>query len=140
MAGHIGAPTELTTRAFELAAAMVLLRGSEIERAAREMPELAVVEPQDARALAAYRIRFASEQKDLLAAVAALLRRRAAAGDLPSWAPAAADGGMRICPWCLRVRAPDGAMLPVGHYLPSGTGLAVEHAVCDACEARRVPA
>ena len=46
---------------------------------------------------------------------------------------------MRICPWCLRVRAPDGAMLPVGHYLPSGSGLTVEHAVCNACEARRVP-
>jgi hypothetical protein len=140
LADRVGAGFDLTKRAFDVAAAMVLLRASEIERAAREMPELADVDPQDARALAAYRVRFASEQKELLAAVADLLRKRAAAGDLPSWAAGSADGAARVCPWCLRVRTPDGSMLPIGHYLPSGPGLRVDHGVCETCAARTKPA
>lgn len=135
-AERVGAPVALTSRAFEVAAAMVLLRASEIERAAREMPELATVDPQDARALAAYRIRFASEQKDLLAAVADLLRKRAAAGDLPTWAHGTPDASARICPWCLRIRTADGTILPIGHYVPSAAGLAVRRTACDSCESR----
>jgi hypothetical protein len=136
LAERIGAGFELTQRAFDVAAAMVILRASEIERITQDVPELAEVDPADARALAAYRIRFASEQKELLAAVADLLRRRATSGDLPAWVHSAADGAAQICPWCLRVRTPDGGLLPVGHYLPTGAGLSVRHAACDACADR----
>jgi hypothetical protein len=140
LADRIGAGFELTKRAYDVAAAIVLLRASEIERVTRELPELGDVDPEDARALAAYRIRFASEQKDLLAAVADLLRRRAAAGDLPSWAAAPPNSAVHVCPWCLRVRTQDGSLLPIGHYLPTGPGLRVDNGMCDACAARTRPA
>jgi len=75
----------LAQRAYDVAAAVVLLRGAEMERAVQLLPELSVARQDDFDALAAHRARFAKRQGEIRDAVARLLRRRMAAGDVPHW-------------------------------------------------------
>lgn len=127
---------DLAMRAYDGAAAAVLLRASQIEAAAREVPEFSGPEGEDASTLAAYRRRFVVEQAQMLTAVSRLLQAKMSDGGTPTWTGAGEDGTVGICAWCLRVRLPDGRMLPIGHFLPQDSSLRVSHGICRACAMR----
>jgi len=129
---------DLAKRAYDVAASVVLLRGAEMERAVQMLPELSVARHDDFDALAAHRARFAKQQGEIRDAVARLLQRRLAAGDVPHWSREPGRDVTDICAWCLRVRLVDGTMLPVGHYLNKDAGLRLNHAICPECEKRVV--
>ena len=126
----------LAMRAYDGAAAAVLLRASQIEATALELPELCGPEGDDASTLASYRRRFVVEQTQMLSAVSRRLQSQIAGGAAPKWTGADEDGTIGICAWCLRVRLPDGKMLPIGHFLPQDAALRVSHGICRACATR----
>jgi hypothetical protein len=127
---------DLAKRAYESAAAAVLLRTAEIDRAMREIPELAGDHDDDAKALAEFRRRFQEEQERVLEAVAPLLIGNIASGQMPLWTRDSLRDAIGVCAWCLRVRLLDGTMLPVGHFLPSDPALRVSHGICPPCMMR----
>jgi hypothetical protein len=129
---------DLAKRAYDVAASVVLLRGAEMERAVQMLPELSVARHDDFDALSAHRARFAKQQGEIRDAVARLLQRRIAAGDVPHWSREPGRDVTDVCAWCLRVRLADGTMLPVGHYLNKDAGLRLNHAICPECEKRVV--
>jgi hypothetical protein len=126
----------LAERAYDVAASVVLLRGEEMERAVRRLPEISAATADDFEALAEYRARFAEQERELRRAVARLIRGRLASGDAPNWSREPGRAVTDVCAWCLRVRLADGTMLPVGHFLNKDAGLALNHAICSDCEER----
>jgi hypothetical protein len=130
-----GAP-ELAKRAYESAAAAALMRAGEIARVVREIPELAGENVEDVNTLTAYRRRFVAEQTKVLEAVAPLLAAEIAAGENPVWTRKSLEHAVGVCAWCLRVRLPDGSLIPLGHFLPQEAGLRVTHGLCGPCSVR----
>jgi len=124
----------LAKRAYDVAATVVLLRGAEIERAARLIPETCVAQPDDFAALSDYRGRFATQQREIRRAVARLLQSRVAAGDVPGWTREPGRTTTDVCAWCLRVRVADGTLVPVGHFLGKDAGIRLNHVLCGDCE------
>jgi hypothetical protein len=119
---------DLARRAYDMAAAAIVLRAAEIERALVDLPELAALERDDEAALAGFRARFHAGRRRFIAAVSKR-RGRPIVGFFES----GVVGIVTVCAWCLRVRRGDGAWLPLGHFVHVGDRRHVTHGMCAAC-------
>jgi hypothetical protein len=132
---------DLARRAYDLAAAAALRRVEEIEMSHGGIPELTVLDTDDAAALAQFRSRFQSRRHALMQSVARLLREEAARGRSVALARTVAAGWVRVCAWCLRARPADGGWMPIGHFVPAhDDAIRVTHGICEECLVRVVAA
>ena len=126
----------LARRAFDAAGRTILRRIAEVDHVMRLLPELSTSEPEDRAFLIASRARFQQEQARLLDGVADFFRTHLdTVADLVPRLDAM-DAFVSVCAWCRRVALPDGAWLPVGHYLPRQGPLRLTHGICPECLAR----
>lgn len=133
--GEVG----LAARAYDLLAAAVLINLRQVDACMRELPELGLGDAASRAVLTGFRKQFLHEQHNLLERVARLLappRADAARYLLTGNAP---EGWIAICAWCECVRTPDGAWLPIGHFIARHGALNVTHGICPACASALLP-
>lgn len=123
-------------RAFEIAASAMFARTAEMHASIAEVSELSEAIAEDREMLTRFGRRYLDEHEAMLSTIARL--HDAGVVDEPlHLAPlVAADGVIRVCAWCLCVRAEDGTQLPVGHFLPDSTRFSVTHGICPSCAQR----
>lgn len=121
----------LARRVYDLAAAAVVRRTAEIERAVADLPELAPAHPDDEASLAAYRARFLDDRRAFLRAIATVLARGSGA---PAFLRRMDETIQHVCAWCLTVLRADGSRVPVGHLVAASPPGGVTHGICPACE------
>ncbi len=115
--------------AWDVAGHAILTRVSQIEQCVRTLPELTDVGAEVFARLAAYRTRFRDRHEQVLREVAAAR----------PWPPVDARSSLRpgltvVCAWCARVRAEDGAWLPIRQFVPAGReDFKLSHGICTAC-------
>jgi ATP/maltotriose-dependent transcriptional regulator MalT len=122
--------------AYEIAAAAMFERTAELHVCLRDIDELSSAIADDREMLARFGRRYVDEHEAMLAAIARLHEAGVVAEPLRLARLVAADGVVRVCAWCLCVRAGDGTQLPVGHFLPDSTRFRVTHGICPECVTR----
>jgi tetratricopeptide (TPR) repeat protein len=122
--------------AYEIAAAAMFERTAELHACLREIEELSSAIADDREMLARFGRRYLDEHEAMLAAIARLHEGGVVAEPLRLARLVAADGVVRVCAWCLCVRAGDGTQLPIGHFLPDSTRFRVTHGICPDCVER----
>lgn len=122
--------------AYEVAAAAMFERTAELHACVREIEELSGAIDEDRELLTRFGRRYLEEHEAMLATIARLHDAGVVAEPLHIAPLVAADGVIRVCAWCLCVRARDGTQLPIGHFLPDSTRFAVTHGICPTCVAR----
>ena len=122
-------------RAFDVAATAAFERAIEVDRFARELPEAALLSPEDVETLSDHRRATLVEQSALGTAVALALERAAEDGRSPLPMFGDADGLTCVCAWCQRVRTKDGVWLTVQQFLPlrSAGPVQLTHGICESC-------
>jgi hypothetical protein len=122
--------------AYEIAAAAMFERTAELHACLRDIEELSSAAADDREMLARFGRRYVDEHEAMLAAIARLHEAGVVAEPLRLSRLVAADGVVRVCAWCLCVRAGDGTQLPIGHFLPDSTRFRVTHGICPDCVTR----
>jgi hypothetical protein len=111
-------------------------RTAELHACLRDIDELSDAIADDREMLARFGRRYLDEHEAMLAAIARLHEAGVVAEPLRLARLVGADGVVRVCAWCLCVRAADGTQLPIGHFLPDSTRFRVTHGICPDCVER----
>lgn len=124
---------EIATAAYEIAAAGMLARIPQLERAVVDLGGLGIEAGAAAEDLATIRKSFLAEQGALLAQAASFLARDPSA--LRALLVEEGEGGalIHLCAWCERVLTPAGQWIPVGHFIPREGPVPISHAICQDC-------
>lgn len=131
----VAGPSSLTRLAWDMAGEAIVTRVAQIELCVRQVPEVAAAGSDVLELLASYRQRFRDRHDQLLAEV----------GLARPWPPV--DSGASVlkpglavvCAWCARVRAHDGAWMPVRQFLPpEHEHFKMSHGICAGCWSRTV--
>jgi hypothetical protein len=131
----VAGASPLTRMAWDMAGEAIVTRVAQIELCVRQVPEVASAGPEVLELLASYRQRFRERHEQLLAEV----------GLARPWPPVDAGtsvlkpGLAVVCAWCARVRAYDGAWIPVRQFLPpEHERFRMSHGICAGCWERTV--
>ena len=131
----IAGASTLARTAWDIAGHAMLLRVAQIEQCVRSLPELAGAGTEVLDLLTAYRSRFRERHEQLLREVGAA-RPWPPVDRRP---PAPRRGMTVVCAWCARVRADDGAWMPIRQFVPSEQqDFKLSHGICAACWERTV--
>lgn len=136
------APTlaEVAAEAWRHAADAALDRLHELDHSVRDLGPVGPPTEDDLDALAGHRARFVAAHGALLGPLRARVAEAARAGAVPAWATPPAGDLLLVCAWCLSVRDPSGAWLPLGHLVHGASSLPTTHGACPRCLATLLPA
>ncbi len=131
-----GGEIALVHKAYDLAAAAVIERICQLDRAVDELPELGVDGVAHLSGLKDMRKQFVTEQKELLARVADFLHTTDGGIAADVLYGDKQDGYVRVCAWCESLSTDEAKWLPIGHYVPRGRqSLRITHTICPSCAA-----